>query len=84
MRKYKFVDKFTGSVSPYTLIIHGDGKYSAEPEEYLQSFSEMLNWMDEDDPKPNSIFDFIKSGLYDRSVRREDEDGNLVPLTEED
>lgn len=83
MRKYKFVDKMSGQIQDRTLIIYGDGTFDAEPKEEVDSFAGMVRWMGKD-PKPESIYDFIKSGLRYTDVLRLDDSGNLVALTDED
>jgi hypothetical protein len=65
------------------LTIDGDGTFSVEPEKDYQRYADMVGWMGEN-PKPTSIYEFIKSGLYFQEVFRIDEKEGLTVLGEDD
>jgi len=81
MKQFKFFHRFTGEEKA-TLTINGDGTFSVEPKEFERTFRDMLGHMG-DNPKPTSIYEFIKSGLYGRVVFRF-ENGELFALQKDD
>jgi len=82
MRRYVFFDKFD-KTQRGILTLEDNGDFSAEPADMLPYFAGMVRWLGPDD-KPTSIFDFVKSGLYNMDVVRLADDGEMYYIGEGD